>query len=259
MSMTQDAWNPKQYERFRDERRQPFFDLMALVQPQAGMRVVDLGCGTGELTRLLHLHLQARETLGIDRSEAMLAKSGAYAGGTLLFENGDIATFAASGSYDLIFANAALQWVPAHDELLSRLTTALAAGGQLAVQVPANHDHPSHLVAAEVAGEAPFREALGGHVRLAPVLAPEQYAELLDRLGYREQHVRLQVYGHHLESRDDVVEWVKGTLLTDYQSRLPADLYEHFLARYRERLRARLADTHPYFYPFKRILFWGRR
>lgn len=259
MSVTPDAWNPKQYERFRDERRQPFFDLMALVQPQAGMRVVDLGCGTGELTRLLHLHLQARETLGIDRSEAMLAKSGAYAGGTLRFEHADIAAFAAGGPYDLIFANAALQWVPAHHELLPRLTTALTAGGQLAVQVPANHDHPSHLVAAEVAAEAPFRDALGGYVRLSPVLAPEQYAELLDRLGYREQHVRLQVYGHHLESRDDVVEWVKGTLLTDYQSRLPADLYERFLARYRDQLRAHLDDTHPYFYPFKRILLWGRR
>jgi trans-aconitate 2-methyltransferase len=71
--------------------------------------------------------------------------------------------------------------------------------------------------------------------------------------------VRLQVYGHQLASRDEVVEWVKGTLLIDYQQRMPADLYDRFLQTYRARLLPRLADTRPYFYPFKRILFWARR
>ena len=73
-------WNPEQYGRFRDERARPFFDLLDLVQPRPGMRVVDLGCGTGELTRELHRRLAARETIGIDNSPAMLAKSAAFAG-----------------------------------------------------------------------------------------------------------------------------------------------------------------------------------
>ncbi len=73
-------WNPEQYGRFRDERARPFFDLLDLVQPRPGMRVVDLGCGTGELTRELHRRLSARETIGIDNSPAMLAKSAAFAG-----------------------------------------------------------------------------------------------------------------------------------------------------------------------------------
>jgi trans-aconitate 2-methyltransferase len=90
------------------------------------------------------------------------------------------------------------------------------------------------------------------------VRPPEWYAELLDRLGLADQHVRLQVYLHRLAARDDVVEWVKGTLLTDYQSRMPAPLFERFLATYRERLLPVLDDTRPYRYPFKRLLLWGR-
>src|SRR5687768_17916297 len=110
-------WNPAQYERFRDERAQPFFDLLDLVQPRPGMRVVDLGCGTGELTREVHRRLSAGETIGIDNSPAMLAKSAAFAGDGRVFEQGDIGAFTSTGDYDLVFSNAALQWVPDHDPL----------------------------------------------------------------------------------------------------------------------------------------------
>ncbi len=253
--MSKDSWNPSQYERFRNERSQPFFDLMAMVEPRPAMRVVDLGCGTGELTEVLHKHLHASETLGIDSSAAMLAKSEALAGDGLRFEQQDISDFAADHHYHLVFSNAALHWTANHEEVLRRLTVALVEGGQLAVQVPANNDHPAHTVAAELASESPFHEAMNGYRREWPVLKPEEYAALLYRLGYREQEVRLQVYGHVLRSPEDVIEWVKGTLLTDYEKRMPADLYAEFLKQYRERLLAALEDTRPYFYPFKRILF----
>lgn len=280
--MATDTWNPAQYERFRAERSRPFFDLLALVRPRPGMRVVDLGCGTGEFTRVVHERLEARETAGIDSSDAMLAQTGSLAGNGLRFVRGDIRDFASattpstastastpsaaadqavllSGAFDLVLSNAALQWVPGHESLLTALTARLAPGGQLAVQVPANEDHPSHTVAARLAAEPPFREALGGHVRRFDLLPPEGYATLLDRLGCGEQHVRLQVYGHRLASREDVVEWVKGTLLTDYQKRLAPALFQQFVERYRERLLPLLPDTRPFFYPFKRILFWAQR
>lgn len=257
--MTRSDWNPQQYERFRAERSQPFFDLLALVRRRPGMRVIDLGCGTGELTRLLHRDLQARATLGIDSSATMLAKSQAFVGDGVRLEQSDLSGFAAHQAYDLVFSNATLQWVAGHDGLLRQLTDAVAAHGQLAVQVPANYDHPTHVVAAAVSSEEPFRAALAGYVRPQSVLQPEQYATLLHRLGYAEQHVRLQVYGHHLQSRDDVVEWVKGTLLVDYQQRMPAALFEQFLGRYRERLLPHLENVRPYFYPFKRILLWALR
>jgi trans-aconitate 2-methyltransferase len=252
-------WNPAPYARFRDERATPFFDLLALVQPRPAMRVVDLGCGPGELTRELHVHLNARETLGLDNSPAMLAKAAAYAGDGLRFADGDIGTFTGDGAYDLVFSNAALHWVPDHPALLHRLTAALSADGQLAVQVPANDDHPSHATAVAVAGEEPFREALGGHVRRSPVLSPQEYAALLYDLGYRQQQVRLQVYAHELASREAVIEWVRGSVLTDYERRMPTDLWPRFLERYRAALLPQLADTRPFFYPFKRILFWASR
>jgi trans-aconitate 2-methyltransferase len=258
--MTADVWDAERYDRFRDERRRPFFDLLALIRPRPGMRVVDLGCGSGELTRELHQQLSAAETLGLDSSAAMLAKSDAFATEGLRFAHGDIADFASRPRYDLVFSNAALHWRPDHEALLARLTAALAPGGQLAVQVPANFDHPSHTVAAEVAAEPPFVQALGGHAHASKnVRAPEEYARLLDRLGYAEQHVRLQVYGARLGSRDEVVQWTSGTLLTDYERRLSPDDYARFVVRYRDRLVPRLEDTRPYFFTFKRLLLWGAR
>ncbi|HZD00832.1 MAG TPA: methyltransferase domain-containing protein [Actinomycetes bacterium] len=258
-----DSWDPTRYERFADERAAPFRDLLALVRPVPGGRAVDLGCGTGALTVQLHRHVRARETLGLDSSPAMLERARPLAGDGLRFEAGDIATFARSGraggdgAWDLVFSNAALHWVPDHPTLLTRLAAVLARGGQLAVQMPANFDHPSHVLAAEMADEEPFRGALRGYRRDVPVEPVERYAVLLDRLGFAEQHVRLQVYGHHLAGREEVVEWVRGTLLTDYQRRMPAELFERFLAGYRERLLPLLDERRPYFYPFKRVLLWG--
>jgi trans-aconitate 2-methyltransferase len=256
--MGKDSWDPKQYERFRDERSKPFFDLMGLVRPRPRMRIVDLGCGTGDLTLLLHKNLGAGETLGVDDSEAMLAKARTFAGDGLRFDKQSIDDFEADHYYDLVFSNAALHWISNHGDLLARLTRALAGGGQLAIQIPANHDFPTHTVAAQLAGEPPFGEALNGYAHPTPVMKPEEYAVLLNRLGYAEQHVRLQVYGHDLASREDVVEWVKGSLLTAYERRLPVELYEEFIGRFRGRLMECLEDTRPYFLTYKRILLWAK-
>lgn len=254
-----DAWNPDQYERFKAERSRPFFDLLDLVHPKAGMRVIDLGCGTGELTADLHRRLQAVETIGVERSEAMLVRAAAHSGGGLRFELGDLSRWVPAFVPDLIFSNAALQWVGDHPALLARLTTSLAPNGQLAVQMPANHDYPSHIVAREVADEEPFRSHLGSRPRRPFPLSAEEYATLLDGLGYRGQLVRLHVYAHHLDGPEQVVEWVKGTLLTEYEADLSADLFALFLERYRERLLQRLPDRRPFFYPFKRLLMWAQR
>lgn len=257
--MPKDAWNPRQYGRFAAERRQPFLDLLSLVHPIPGGRAVDLGCGTGELTRALHERLGAAETLGIDSSPTMLERAKTFPARGLRFAQGDIGLFEPERPLDLVFSNASLQWVPDHPRLLERLTRALGSKGQLAFQVPANFDHPSHVAAEETAREEPFAGALEGSAHPRHVLAPEEYAALLDRLGFADQAVRLQVYGHHLDSREDVVEWVKGSLLTDYEKRLPPDLFARFLARYRERLFALLADERPFFFSFKRILAFAGR
>jgi len=250
-----DAWDPAKYERFRDERARPFRDLAALVEPRPGMLVADLGCGTGELTAQLHQKLEARETLGIDASAAMLAR--APQGPGLRFQQQDIARFAPAERFDLIFSNAALHWVPDHAGLLRRLTAALAPGGQIAVQMPFTDDQTAHQTAYELARSPEFRPLLGGFTRRAPLPEPTRYATWLHSLGYVRQHVRVAVYTHLLGSREEVIEWVRGALLTAYQERLsPAD-WERFLARYRQLLLPQLADERPYFLVYPRILFWG--
>ncbi len=260
-----DAWNPDVYARFAAERRQPFEDLLGLVEPAPAPRVLDLGCGAGELTRVVHERLGARETLGLDRSGAMLARSAAHAGAGLRFAQGDLgrvglADDPAGGDrpWDLVFSNAALHWVDDHPALLARLTGVVAPDGQLAVQVPINVDHPSHVTALDVAREAPFRDVLGAP-RGTPVLDPREYAELLHRLGWARQHVRLVVYAHLLPGPEAVVDWVRGTTLTPFEEQLGPELYARFLERYRALLLERLPPGRPYLYGFKRILFWASK
>jgi trans-aconitate 2-methyltransferase len=251
--MTADRWDPRRYRVFEAERRRPFDDLVALCSSVDGGTVVDLGCGTGELTAELHRATGAARTLGIDSSAAMLAEAPREVDG-LTFTLGDLATWDGPPC-NLVFANASLQWVDDHPALLVRLRRQVAAGGQLAFQVPANFDHPSHRLAREVAAEL-------GHDppedRGAAVLSPARYAELLDAMGAADLHVRLQVYGHHLESTAAVVDWVSGTLFTAYRSSMDDRAYDEFVDRYRVRLLGALGDHRPYFYAFTRILCRAR-
>ncbi|MGH9206854.1 MAG: methyltransferase domain-containing protein [Acidimicrobiales bacterium] len=252
-----DSWDPAQYNRFAAEREQPFWDLTRLLEPVETPRTVDLGCGDGRLTALLHRDRGASGTLGVDSSPAMVSAAAAQATGTVRFELGDIGLWERPGEYDIVFANASLQWVADHRRVLAGWAASLRAGGQLAVQVPANADHPAHLMAAELGAEMiedPPPDPVARNV-----LAPEAYAALLDELGFDRQHVRLQVYAHHLPSTADVVEWVKGSTLTRFKEPLGTDGWQEFVDRYRSRLLAVLGDRSSFFYPFKRILLWGRR
>lgn len=243
------TWNPDRYERFKAERKQPFTDLVALIDRRPGMRLLDLGCGTGELTRELHETLGAIETTGVDHSESMLGR--ARPGHGVRFEQADIETFTPPQPVDLIFSNAALQWVRDHPALLERLARFLAPHGQLAIQMPANDDHPSHATAAEVA------HAFGVEPRHDPLLPIDEYARLLYALGFKQPNVRTQVYGHELESAASVIEWVQGTLLTDYEERL-GGRFPEFLRRYAAALMPRLGESRPYFYTYKRVLILGK-
>jgi len=257
--VTADKWDPDQYAKFSAQRSKPFFDLLAFVEPVPGGAVIDLSCGTGELTAQLHARTRAATTVGVDSSEAMLQKAWPLAGNGLRFDLGDIGDFDGEKAFDVVFANASLHWVPDHPHLLHRLSRGLRRGGQLAVQVPANADHPSHFLADEVAREAQFAQLLGDHPSIpSPVRRPEEYAEILYEIGYSEQQVRLQVYGHELASTAQVAEWTKGTTLLRFEKLLPAELFEWFLERYRQRLNEVLGEKTPYFYTFKRILLWAR-
>jgi trans-aconitate 2-methyltransferase len=261
VSFVNDAWSPSQYDKFQREREQPFYDLLAMIRPAEGMRVADLGCGTGRLTRQLHAQLQARETLGIDRSARMLAsQQNELLPPGLTFTVGTIESFLdGDGAYDLLFSNAVFHWMDDHDRLLVRLAGKLVPGGQLAFQVPAMHDEASHLIADELSNEEPFASALGAWRRARTVLTPEAYARLMFRIGFPDPQARLIVYPHVLAGPEAVVDWMRGTLLVEYEKRLPPDLFGRFVEEYQARLLPQLESTRPFFFPFKRVLCWGQR
>jgi trans-aconitate 2-methyltransferase len=204
------------------------------------------------------------EMQGIDNSASMLAQAAQHTSGSVTFVHGDIGEWTSDGDHDLVLANASLHWVADHERVLRRWAAALRPGGQLAVQVPSNAYMPSHTVADDVAHREPFLSAFGdGGVPPDPVavnvLAPEKYASLLYELGFEEQHVRLQVYAHMLPASRSVVDWVRGTTLTRFQQRLDAETFAGFLVEYERALIAAIGDHSPYFFPFRRILMWGRR
>ena len=250
-------WDPTQYHKFQAERSAPFFDLLALVQVRPNLKVVDLGCGTGELTRHLADTLPNSTLTGIDNSPQMLdaARAASFTSPNVHFEQGDQSQL--TGEWDLIFSNAALHWSENHSELIPRLYERLAPGGQIAVQVPSNHNHISHQIYRETASEEMFKFILNGFQRYAPVLSIDDYARILFKCGAENIVVFEKIYAHVLENAEAVVEWISGTALVPYFERL-GDHKDEFVQVIREKMRAAMPDS-PVFYPFRRTFFSARK
>ncbi len=241
-------WNPDQYHKFQSERSAPFFDLLKLVQIRPDLQVVDLGCGSGELTKQLTITLPNSNVLGLDSSFEMLEKAKQYASPSLRFEHGNQVEL--SGTWDVIFSNAALQWSDHHEELIPTLFGKLKKDGQLAIQIPSNHMHISHRLIRETAKEEPFQTALFGFNRELTVLPIEEYAEILFKCGAQQINVFEKVYPHVLENSDAILEWIKGTALVPYLEKL-GEHKEGFTETIRRKLAATIPGR-PVLYPFKR-------
>jgi trans-aconitate 2-methyltransferase len=251
-------WNPDQYHKFQAARSAPFEDIAALISIREGQRAVDLGCGTGELTRKLADRLPGCDMLGIDNSQEMLARAAPQARQGVRFEYGTVEDFAAeSGEWDLIFSHATLHWIPDHRRFFPALMAKVRPGGQLAVQMPSNYNHIAQRLVVEIALEEPFRTALNGFVRYSPVLSIDDYAEMLFAAGFETVAVFEKIYPQVHESSDGVVEFTKGSVLVPYLERL-GDRSDRFMQTYRERLRQHMPGS-PVFYSFRRIIMVGTR
>ena len=248
-------WDPDRYERFRRERERPGLDLIEMVEVRPDLDVVDLGCGTGRLTRALADRLPGARVLGLDRSEEMLARAAAHARPGLRFERGDLATAldgAAAGPWDLIWSNAALQWHPDHHALIPRLFSRLAAGGQLAFQVPSNADHPVTRIRREVLARFDRDGRFDGVPSSGGTLPLHAYAEILHHLGAEQIEVIQRIYLHVLPDAESIVEWQSGTALLPYLQRLDDDAE-------RARLHAELTDATRALHPGSPVPFAFQR
>lgn len=233
-------WNPALYRRYEDERTRPAAELLARVSLATASRVVDLGCGPGNSTELLVRRFPQAQVTGTDNSEAMLVSAGERLP-QARFELSDIATWAPAADArapDLIYANAALQWVPDHEALIPRLFAALAPGGVLAVQMPDNRAEPTHRLMRELAAEAPWTEPIGDYTRLrTELLSIDGYYDLLAPLA-AEVDVWHTIYQHRMDSAAAIVEWVRATGLRPFIDPLSPELRASYLVEYERRIDA---------------------
>jgi trans-aconitate 2-methyltransferase len=234
-------WDPAQYVRYADERGRPFTELIVRVRVNEPGQVVDLGCGPGSLTRTLSERWPAAHVIGVDSSADMIdAAAPLRVAGQVDFVRADIREWRPDAPVDVVVANAVLQWVPGHLELIADIAGWLAPTGALAFQVPDNFDEPSHTIVRDLRLSDRWRDRLGdGADRGIGVERPETYLTALGDAGL-EPDVWQTTYLHLLPGEDPVLEWIKGTALRPALEVLAGDdaATEAFLDDCREQLRA---------------------
>jgi trans-aconitate 2-methyltransferase len=223
-------WSARQYLKFEDERTRPARDLLAQVPVTQIRRAIDLGCGPGNSTELLVERYPGAVVSGIDSSLDMLRQARERLP-QCDFSRGDLATWVPDEPVDLLFANAAYQWVPDHLKALRRVVEALAPGGVLAVQMPDNTAEPSHLAMEAIAKRFGITE--GARVELPPVGA---YYDALKPLCARVE-IWHTIYNHSLAGAQAIAEWFRGSALRPFLAALDAERAREFLSAYIDEIR----------------------
>jgi trans-aconitate 2-methyltransferase len=254
------VWDPAQYQRFSDERARPFVELLSRVAAPDPAYVVDLGCGSGDLTATLLERWPRALVEGVDSSAEMMADAERHAiPGRLEFTCADVREWRPERPVDVILANAVLQWVPGHVDLLTRWVEAIPAGGWLAFQVPGNFGAPSHRILADLVRSPRWRERLGDEADRLGVHEPAEYLTHLAALGCGVDAWET-TYLHVLVGPDPVLEWTKGTTLRPVLSTLEDQEREAFLADYAPRLRGAYPEREfGTVFPFRRLFVVARR
>jgi trans-aconitate 2-methyltransferase len=260
-------WEPDLYNRFRHYRAEPVDLILARLRIGGNERIADLGCGTGGNAIELARRAVRGHVNGIDLSPAMIeaaqktrATLPAELRDRLAFQVGDIANLDAEKEYAIIFSNAALQWIPGHREVLARWFRALAHGGRMVVQMPANDRETAKVELSRLAREEPWRALLSGvDESFREIPPPDKYEQILREVGFSEIDCHYQTFHHPMQSPSEVVEWYRATGLRPFMDALPADRHEAFLDAYRRRLELGYGTTGPMTFDFKRMFIWGRR
>lgn len=222
------------------------------------MKVIDLGCGTGEHTKAIAATLKDADVSGIDSSPEMLANAVSMENNQLHFYLRSIEEqLHLNEKYDLVFSNAAIQWVPDHENLLPKIIARLNDGGQLAIQMPAQQYNITNIILNELAAELPYQSALQDFLRISPVLDTERYASIFFENRAASMTVFEKIYPLILTDTEALYNWVSGTALIPYLEKLNADIKQDFISSYKKKLKKYFTGV-PVFYPFKRILLHGQ-
>jgi trans-aconitate 2-methyltransferase len=249
-------WDPLKYGQFGDYRDRPFFDLTGRIHADRPRQVVDLGCGPGNLTATLAQRWPDAKVVGLDSSAEMLAKAAMQADGQpgLTFELADIAHWMPAAETDVVVTNAALQWVPGHQEMLGRWLAALRPGAWFGMQVPGNFNAPSHTLMREMAATARWRPLLKDVLRGGESVGePADYLHIMLDAGCTADTWET-TYRQVLPGADPVLEWVRGTALRPVLAVLSVDEGRAFEAEYAAALRVAYPGTpHGTVFPFRRI------
>lgn len=224
-------WNPDQYNKYFKERNRPAIELIERIPQNTYNSIIDLGCGDGVITKALHDKYHSKSVIGLDSSKYMLEKARKVDTG-ITWQLANIKDF--EGNYDLIFSNAALQWVDNHAELFKKLM--LSTNNTIAIQMPNNFNALSHILLRETILEnSLFKEKLASTIREAPVLSKNDYYELLCKhVSYID--IWETEYLQQLNGDTPILEWVRGTALTPIRAKLTEDEYKEFEFIYNEKL-----------------------
>jgi len=214
-------WDPSLYLKFSDQRARPAGDLIAQIRLANPGTIIDLGCGTGNSTEQLHHRWQGANLAGLDSSASMLAQARENHPDWQWVQS-SIEEWKPAGSYNLVFSNAALHWVPDHGALFPRLLSHIARGGALAVQMPNNFHSPAHQAMHKVAAEPQWSAALAGAAENTFVEPPRFYYDALRRHA-APVNIWETEYLQIMEGPQAVLEWMRSTAMRPWLTRLPDD------------------------------------
>jgi trans-aconitate 2-methyltransferase len=254
------AWDVAQYTKFADHRLRPALELFSRIQVDDPLVIHDVGCGTGDITRLMAERWPHAEVVGSDSSREMLAKASQMPS-RVRWQQADVRHWRPDQPHDIIYSNAVLHWVGGHEDLLPRLVSFLAPGGVLAIQMPLSWDEPSHRSILDVLEQLDLgTDALRRRYRTSPVAAPEWYLDLLYPL-VDTVDVWTTRYFQLLRGDDPVVEWVRGTGLRPVIDELTPSELTLFMTTY----RALMQEHYPKLtadltvFPFPRLFILATR
>jgi trans-aconitate 2-methyltransferase len=251
-----DRWNPDSYLQYASERTQPSRDLVARIAKENPHTIIDIGCGPGNSTRILRGRWPDAEIAGLDSSAEMIAKARANdpARQWIL---ADAESWSPGSRYDIVFSNAALQWMPQQEAVIPRLFEHLEDDGVLAVQVPMNNDSPLYQAMIAVSERDEWHLRLQG-CGARPAYKDESfYYDLLTRLTSRVE-IWLTTYLHRMNSRRDLIDWYASTGLRPYLAAIDTDAERE---RFKQEILATCEKDYPIrrdgkvLFPFRRLFF----